>query len=229
MRTALFLGDCNTFGTPAIQGQAYPEHFAKLCDFNVVNCGHTMCTTREGSAYFGEYYNHRIDLLCIQYGLVDSWLTFKYSPYVLYYPDSRWRKVGRKLSKKFKKLCKRLGLNQLIGVDNVVPLEEYLARIETMIAKAGTSQVVLIETVPNKDTSRNTEIERYNAGLRQIAARHPNCRVLALYDDFAQQQAQHYCDPTHIDISGHQFVAQKLSALLASLESRERNTAGTNI
>ena len=73
----LFLGDCNTLGTPEIKGNAYPEQLKMHLNIEVINCGHTMSTTREGLEYFKEKFNTEIDILCIQYGLVDSWLTFK--------------------------------------------------------------------------------------------------------------------------------------------------------
>jgi len=213
-RKILFLGDCNTLGTPAIEGQAYPEQLAKELNIEVINCGHTMSTTREGLEYFKTKFTTDIDLLCIQYGLVDSWLTFKYAPYVLYYPDSRWRKLGRRLTKKFKKLCKKLGLNNSIGTQNVVPLAEYQQNILSICTQSHKIPIILIDTVPNKDTSRNNEIERYNQALSDLAAQHNNIHKLNIYADFAGAQQQHYIDPTHISLQGHQFVADKLLNLI---------------
>lgn len=212
----LFLGDCNTLGTPEIKGEAYPEQLAKALNIEAVNCGHTMATTREGYEYFKDKFSPDIDLICIQYGLVDSWLTFKYSPYVLYYPDSRWRKLGRKFTKKFKKVCKKCGLNTLIGTRNVVPLEEYRQTILNIKAAAGNIPIVLIDTVPNKDTSRNAEIERYNQTLTDLAGEYISVFKLSIYDDFSSTQQDAYIDPTHISIAGHQFVAERLLTLIQS-------------
>ena len=130
-RKILFLGDCNTLGTPEIEGCAYPDLLSQLAPIDAINCGHTMCTLREGSEYFNRYFDEKTDIVCRQYGLVDAWQTFRYSPYVLYFPDSKRRKLGRKLTKKFKKWCKALGLNSLIGTRNVVPIEEYRGRVQS--------------------------------------------------------------------------------------------------
>ena len=64
-----------------------------------------MSTIREGTKYFRRYVSDETSILCIQYGLVDAWRSFRYAPYVLYYPDNPARRVARKLVKKFKKLC----------------------------------------------------------------------------------------------------------------------------
>ena len=210
----LFLGDCNTLGTPDIEGRAYPELLAKHTGARITNCGHTMCTVREGTEYFQRYFDRSQQLICIQFGLVDSWLTFKYAPYALYYPDSPGRKLARKLIKKYKKWCKQLGLNRLLGSKNVVPLEEYRARIHQIIQEANDIPVILIETIPNKDTSRNPEIRRYNQALKEIAQSHAQCFVLTLYDDFAHAQQIHYSDSTHLSEAGHAYVARKLQQLI---------------
>jgi lysophospholipase L1-like esterase len=215
-KKVLFLGDCNTLGTPEIEGDAYPEQLAQHLNIDVINCGHTMSTTREGCEYFKKKFTKDIDLLCIQYGLVDSWLTFKYAPYVLYYPDSKLRKFGRKLTKKFKKLCKKFGLNESIGTQNVVPLEEYLNHILWIHEHSSNTPIILIDTVPNKDISRNSEIKRYNQALSDFTVQHCNIFKLNIYTNFEGNQKQHYIDPTHISPAGHKFVANKLFALIQS-------------
>lgn len=213
----LFLGDCNTLGTPAIEGQAYPEALEALANVKTLNCGHTMSTVREGGEYFRDFHDANTALVSIQYGLVDSWRTFKYSPYALYYPDSAKRKLARKLIKKYKKWCKKLGLNRLIGTRNVVPIKEYEERITAIIKAMKLRPVILIETVPNKDTSRNSEIQRYNRALATLAKKHDNCHLLSLYDDFCNGQKDLYCDPTHLSQEGHQYVAKKLCTLINTL------------
>jgi len=215
-KKVLFLGDCNTLGTPEIEGKAYPEQLTKHLNIEVINCGHTMSTTREGLEYFKEKFSTDIDLLCIQYGLVDAWLTFKYAPYVLYYPDSKWRKIGRKLTKKFKKLCKKFGLNDSIGTENVVLLEEYLNNILWMHEHSPNTPIILIDTVPNKDVTRNSEIKRYNQALSELSAQHSRIHKLNIYHDFEGSQKLHYIDPTHISPIGHEFVANKLFTLIQS-------------
>lgn len=213
----LFLGDCNTLGTPDIEGRAYPEIISQTLNMTIQNCGHTMTTTREGRHYFARFYSATTAMVVLQYGLVDSWRTFKYAPYVLYYPDNPLRKIGRKLVKKYKKLCQKFGLNERIGVKNVVPLEEYRATIARIAEFIAPKPLLLLETVPNHDLSRNDEIRRYNAELWTLATQHTNIRVLALYDDFLpflNSDKGVYSDPTHLSVAGHQRVAQKLAQLI---------------
>ena len=214
----LFLGDCNTLGTPDIEGRAYPEILAQSLRSSIKNCGHTMTTTREGWHYFERFYSDATNLVVLQYGLVDSWRTFKFAPYVLYYPDNPLRKFARKLVKKYKKLCQKFGLNERIGVNNVVPLDEYRATIASIAERIAPKPLILLETVPNHDLSRNDEIRRYNAELQNIAAQHENVRLLELYDDFLpflnNTDAGMYSDPTHLSVAGHQRVADKLARLI---------------
>lgn len=214
----LCLGDCNTLGTPDIEGQAYPEKVAQALGTSIHNCGHTMTTTREGWHYFERFYsNATAQVVVLQYGLVDSWRTFKYAPYVLYYPDHPLRKFARKLVKKYKKLCQKLGLNERIGVSNVVPLDEYRATIARIAERIAPKLLILVETVPNHDLTRNHEIRRYNAALRQLATQHDNIRLLELYDEFLPFLNKHdamYSDPTHLSLAGHQRVADKLAQLI---------------
>ncbi len=218
----LFLGDCNTRGTPDIEGQAYPEQLAQLGDYRVQNCGHTMATIREGSAYFERHLAPDVALVCIQYGLVDAWRTVRFAPYVPYYPDSGPRKLARKLVKKYKKLCHRLRLDQTLGSQNVVPIVEYRLRIEAMIQAAAPRPVVLIETIPNHDLSRNQDIQRYNQCLHAIAESHATAHVLPLYEEFSayldvpfdpHRNTTLYADPTHLSRRGHRLVAERLYAL----------------
>lgn len=215
----LFLGDCNTLGTPDIEGRAYPEIISQALNVSIKNCGHTMTTTREGWHYFERFYSETTtQAVVLQYGLVDSWRTFKYAPYVLYYPDHPLRKIGRKIIKKYKKLCQKFGLNERIGVRNVVPLDEYSATIARIAERIAPKPLILLETVPNHDLSRNGEIQRYNAALRQLAGRHSNVRLLALYDEFLpflnDTDAALYSDPTHLSVAGHQRVADQLAQLI---------------
>jgi len=115
MLKLLSIGDCNTLGIGSSEYNSYPERFSRQLKADCMNKGHTMCTTREGVHYFNDFYNDSFDLVTIQYGLADSWKTISHAPYVLYYPDSFLRKLGRKLSKKYKKIAKKLGLKRWLG------------------------------------------------------------------------------------------------------------------
>lgn len=88
-----------------------------------------MSTTREMLKYNETHPARMYDIALVQYGLVDSWLTFRGAPYVLYYPDYPRRKLARKLVKKLKRWARQWRLQDRIGSVEQVPLEEYIANL----------------------------------------------------------------------------------------------------
>lgn len=76
------IGDCNTQGINELKFNSYPERLGKRIDAKIFNYGYTMSTTIEGNAFFDRFYEDDMDIVTIQFGLVDSWKTFKYSPYI---------------------------------------------------------------------------------------------------------------------------------------------------
>lgn len=208
----LALGDCNTLGAGELKNKSYPERFAAHINASLINCGYTMSTTRE-MQYFAKENIQNADIVLIQYGLVDSWKTFKYAPYVLYYPDSTLRKYYRKLVKKYKKICKSVGLNTLLGVENVVPDKEYKNNIEHFIKKFPDKLFILISTIPNKALWRNGEILRYNQIIEDICTRNDNAHYLKIYDTFLNNFDYYYLDKTHINDEGYNFILSQLIEL----------------
>lgn len=217
IKCILALGDCNTLGVEDSIGDAYPEKLAHRIEAKAINCGHTMSTTREGLHYFSDQFSDQVDIVTIQYGLVDSWETFKYSPYVLYYPDSKLRKILRKLVKKFKKYCRKWGLNKVIGTSTVVPIDEYESNIQSIIKGSKDKLICLIDTVPNTDISRNKRIKEFNACLSKLAQEN-NCIKIDLYDYFESRlDDDHYVDPTHLSNVSHAYIAIQLEEKLKEL------------
>ncbi|MBM4163443.1 MAG: SGNH/GDSL hydrolase family protein [Lentisphaerae bacterium] len=219
MESVLSLGDCNTCGIAPCEGNAYPERFAQLLGGVVRNCGYTMSTMREASYFFRDFYTHDTTIVTLQYGLVDSWETFAYAPYVLYYPDNLVRKLCRKVVKRYKKLCRQTGLNTWLGSAPLVPVEEYARRLTQIIeACRPDTRILLIETVPNRNESRNPAIRRYNDALRNVAAAHPRCQALDTYDWFATHRDTLYLDDTHINAQGHEWISRGLLDLCSNAE-----------
>ncbi len=217
MLKLLSIGDCNTLGIGSSEYNSYPERVARQLKADCVNKGHTMCTTREGVHYFNDFYTDHIDLLTIQYGLVDSWKTISNAPYVLYYPDSFFRKLGRKLSKKYKKIAKKLGLKRWLGEASLVSIEEYKNNLIHMLDRAKSSRVILIETVPNLDTSRNENIQLFNSALHEVASRYKNVAVLPLFDLFYNQvELLLEKDGTHINNKGYDLITDEFVVLYNS-------------
>jgi len=205
----LALGDCNTLGDTHYEKNSFPERFANKIKADVKNCGYTMTTTRE-MQHFAKKYLKDANIVLIQYGLVDSWKTFKYAPYVLYYPDNFLRKIARKVVKKYKKISKKVGLNGLLGVENVVLTKEYKNSIESLVSQNENKVFILIETVPNRDLPRNEEIKRYNNVLQEISSRYKNCYCLNVFDIFIENLENYYLDETHINDVGYDVISNEL-------------------
>ena len=209
MANILALGDCNTLGIQHLKDDSYPERFAKVVNKSVDNCGFTMSTTNEMLYFFEDFKKYDTEIILIQYGLVDSWKTFKYAPYVLYYPDNRIRKFFRKIVKKYKKIAKNIGLNRLLGVSNVVDIEAYKKQIESVIQESKNCKIFLISTIPHLDASRNSEIMRYNEVLSKLSEKYTNVYYVDIYNDFLDHSG-YYLDNTHMNEKGYEIITQKL-------------------
>ncbi len=213
----LALGDCNTLGDIHYENNSFPERFANKINAHVKNCGYTMATTRE-MICFAKKNITIADIVLIQYGLVDSWLTFKYSPYVLYYPDNSLRKIARKIVKKYKKIARKIGLNKLIGARNVVPIDEYKNNIKTLVADNPDKIFILIDTVPNNHLNRNENIKKYNNILKEITKDHANCYYLDIYEIFIKNLDNYYMDATHINGIGYEVITNRLLELYEKIK-----------
>ncbi len=212
MSTILALGDCNTLGVQSLVDNAYPERCAKALNKTVSNCGFTMATTNEMLYFFQDFKEKETEIVLIQYGLVDSWKTFKYAPYVLYYPDSKIRKLFRKIVKKYKKIAKSIGFNTLLGVSNVVDLVAYRNNLTSVIQKSQECTIFLISTIPNLDTSRNSEIVRYNDVLAQLSEHYAHVYYVDVYKDFLDHP-DYYLDNTHMNEAGYESITQNILAV----------------
>lgn len=216
----LALGDCNTQGDTHYRNNSFPEKFAKKINATVQNCGYTMSTTRE-MQYFAKEYLPDADIILIQYGLVDSWKTFKYAPYVLYYPDNFLRKIARKFAKKYKKIARKCGLNKTLGENSVVPIDQYKINIENIISNNKDKTFILIDTVPNKDFSRNDEIKKYNRTLEEISQAYQNVQHLKLFEIFINSMDKYYLDETHINGDGYDAITNQLLELFDNIKTKK--------
>ena len=220
-RKILAIGDCNTLGAKALAGKSYPEKTGEWLDAEVRNLGHTMATTREGIHLLKNYLGDA-DCVFIQFGLVDSYKTFKYSPYILYYPDTFFRKQLRSIVKKYKKICRKVGLNTLLGEVNVVPAEEYERNLRHLIELVQPRTVFLIETIPNKQLERNDEIRRYNTIMRSVCQDYQHCFTVELYDLFARRLEEYYQDATHSNNAGYECIAHAIYERIHCIHGSEK-------
>ncbi len=205
----LAFGDCNTLGAGKQEKRGYPEQFATLIGGEAVNYGHTMATTREGLNLIQDKIT-AADCILVQFGLVDSYHTFKYSPYVLYYPDNFIRKPCRSLVKKYKKICKQFGLNQYLGEENVVPVDEYRANLAKMIQLTDGTPTFIIDTIPHRHVERNLAIQQYNATLTELCSKFDNCNKIDTYELFEKNSNGYYLDDTHSNEKGNRVIAELL-------------------
>jgi lysophospholipase L1-like esterase len=214
IKRILALGDCNTSGVKGCEGNAYPERLASMLGGSCVNVGHEMCGTREGLKQFANTYNDEFDMVIVQFGGYDSWESFKYSPYVLNYPDKAWRRYARRWARRYKRTCKKVGLTRLLGADTLVSLQEYKDNIQRIIDGSDGKAVCLVDTFPSLEICRNYRIRVYNAALDEVAERN-QCLKLNLYDFFEKNlNDRYFLDYVHISAGGHEYVAQKLFDLL---------------
>jgi hypothetical protein len=206
----LAIGDCNTLGVAGYIGNSYPERFGRASGMDIRNRGYTMATTREGFEILKENITGDVTHLFVQFGLADSYKTFKYSPYVLYYPDNFLRKQVRSLVKKYKKICRNSGLSKRFGEVNVVGPSEYEGNLQQIIALADTAKVFLIDTVPHKQVERNIEILKYNSILSKVARQHTRCVKIDLYAHFLENLDHFYHDETHCNGAGYDHIANQI-------------------
>ncbi|MEX2476773.1 SGNH/GDSL hydrolase family protein [Marinobacter sp.] len=215
MNECIAYGDCNTEGLEGYHEPVWAELVAGHFGLDLVNCGHTMSTTRELIRYAQAFPPAHYQVAFIQYGLVDSWLVFRGAPYVLYYPDNPFRKFARKLVKKLKKVGRSLNLLKRLGAVSQVPLQEYITNIERVILCAPQTRFVLVATPPNLDEPRNPGIETYNQALHDLAARHANAVVADAYGQLWRHRSECLMsDGTHLSAQGHRVMSQAVIAAL---------------
>ncbi|MFW2365269.1 MAG: SGNH/GDSL hydrolase family protein [Desulforhopalus sp.] len=203
------VGDCNTLGIKEMRGNCFPERLGEMLGADVLNLGHTMATTREGFNILQDNLGD-VDCLLIQYGLADCYRTFTYAPYVLYYPDNLLRKISRRLVKKYKKLCRKNGLNNRLGETNTVPPYEFETNLRKMIALSSAKDIVIVDILPNKRLRLNEDVIAYNAIIGRVCADFDHCKKVDLYDDFINNFDSYYMDETHSNAEGHDRIAQRI-------------------
>lgn len=212
----LALGDCNTRGIDECYQNAYPELIAKELKGDVINMGHTMATTREAIELFNQVKDQSFDLVLISFGLTDSWKTFKFAPYVLYYPDNFFRKILRKIVKKFKKIGKKLNFIKFLGEESVVPKKEYIDNIQFILENLKNSKVFILDTLPKEESYRNISIQEYNK-LLDLFNTFNNVERIKLYDYFDLHR-ELFLDKTHLNQKGNQYICQRIIKKLSTLD-----------
>lgn len=218
----LAVGDCNTGGVEGappetrmpVQVAARLESAGFSCELR--NLGRTMSTSREGVARIRSE-GTPADLLLLNFGLVDAWVTTIPRVYIAYYPDNLVRKWGRKLLKSLKRRLRAGWLRRWVPVGEVVPIAEYERNIQAIldVAREQNPGVFCVlwgtVTVP-ADQARTGNIARYNACLRRIADSHPGTTYLDAADCIREfDVGEAYVDRVHIS----QRAAERIAAEVA--------------
>lgn len=176
----LAFGDCNTLGSEQLPpGECVPAKLAdrlRAAGGEVVldNQGGTMNCSREGVARVRRV-SEAADVVLLNYGLVDSWVTSVPWLHVAYFPDNPLRKQARKLLKSVKRRLRSPAVRRVVGEGVVVRPQEFAANVRRVVdavrAKSPGCRVVLWGTVPVRgDADRNASIAGYDAVLRDVAA-----------------------------------------------------------
>jgi lysophospholipase L1-like esterase len=175
----LAVGDCNTCGieVPPV-GNTILDKFCRCLELagyptDSQNLGYGMATSREGIILMEECAKPA-DVLLINFGLVDSWITSIPKVYIPYFPENRIKKLARKALKYTKRQLRSSLIRRIVPIGEVVPIAEYRRNIERIIKIARHLNpavwVVLWGSPPvQNDDRRNEELLLYNAELHDIA------------------------------------------------------------
>jgi len=214
------MGDCNTSGIDAapLENMSYVlEAFLKKQGIvaDVYNCGQAMFTTREGIR-ISQDFKQEVDLLVVNFGLVDAWATTVPWLYVLYYPDHILRKYARKFLKSFKKRLRHPLFQKCFPRRPVVSLEEYADNLRIIIEKfrlhSPNVKIVFWGIAPLvSDQDRDALFLEYDKVTEGLAL---DCD--GVYIDTRSLFTKHglgslyFDDDLHINGAGYEIVVQNL-------------------
>lgn len=219
----LAVGDCNTWGitNPPI-GNTILDKFCRHleadgCLTSSQNLGYGMATSREGVPLVRRKAKPA-DVVLINFGLVDTWVTSIPKIYIPYYPDSFLRKRLRKLLKFVKRRLRSPWLRRFVPAGHVVPIEEYAENIRAMISLVRTQKpdaaVLLWGSPPvQNDPARNANLEHYNKRLDRIARETDSLFISTanLVNKLSSDDA--YLDAVHLNESATEAIAAQLAVV----------------
>ena len=176
-----------------------------------------MATSREGVQLMRRKAKPA-DVVLLNFGLVDTWITSIPKVYIRYYPDSFLRKRLRKLLKFVKRRLRSPWLRRFIPVGPVVPLDEYTQNFRAMIAFALANNrhatILLWGSPPvQQDSARNANLERYNKRLESLAQETGSLFVstASLFNQLSHSAA--YVDAVHLNEGATEAIAAQLASV----------------
>lgn len=215
------VGDCNTYGIhePPIGNTILDKFCQELkrqgYETSSQNLGCGMATTREGIERM-RLDAQPADVVLINFGLVDTWITSIPRCYVLYYPERRSRKLLRKLLKFVKRRLRGPLVRRFVPTGPVVSTDEFATNIRTIIQQArdlnSQCKVVLWGSPPVQDDSiRNDNLRRYNDILKSLAD-----ETNSLYLDTMRlveqlSTADAYLDNVHLNEAATAAIAKQIA------------------
>lgn len=214
------IGDCNTSGQrPYVN---VPQELANLLEAEGIICamhnlGAAMNTSREGIAK-AEDHTQPADMLLLNFGLVDAWITTVPVFYVSYYPDSQLKRRTRKLLKSLKKRLRHPLLKHLVPTGPVVREREFEQNIERIIAafrkQNPNLKLLLWGAAPTDDAHRNLVLERYNVLLSKIAARNNGAYLDTQAVLAGTERSAMFDDAVHLSSTACARVAEAMLPLV---------------
>ena len=67
-----------------------------------------------------------------------------------------------------------------------------------------------MDTVPNRELERNSNIKQYNKILDELSSNFNNCHRVKFYDLFEKNLDTYYLDNTHINDLGYKIITEEL-------------------
>ena len=227
----LVIGDCNSSGLEG-RNENVANNLADIlthrngAPIRIHNLGHTMSTSREGLNRVRAF-NGRADVLILNFGLVDAWVTTFPKLYISYFPDNPIKKYARKYLKSIKKKLRYSKVKFNFPIGHVVPPDEYKKNIETIIrtvtSRDPMCRVILWGTAPTlKDLERDQNTRQYDKILKEISKDLQTYFVdtRVLLEPFDYQEI--YYDPVHLNVKGQIIIAQAMAEILNVLNIEEK-------
>lgn len=154
------------------------------------------------------------NVLLLNFGLVDAWKTSIPGIYVPYFPDSRLRKIGRKLVKLIKKRLRHPFLRRMLPYGHLADLEEPEANLVTSIRevrrRAPDLCVICWGFAPTRnDEARNTCLKEYDQVLAKLVMPNGACvdtRSLIEADPWENM----LLDEVHLNRKGSELIADEI-------------------
>jgi len=224
----LAVGDCNTCGTGRpTPDNCVPAQLARRLQASgqacsVQNLGYRMSTTREGLVRM-QRDAEPADVVLVNFGLVDAWITSIPRIYIPYYPDNFVRKQLRKLLKSTKRRLRSPLARRFVPSGTVVPEAEYTANLERIISIAQQwdgATILLWGTAPSLEAHRAPSIHEYNAQMHALAQRMdiPYIDTTSLIEGLSAEDT--YQDDTHLAGPAVDRIAERMAGVISEIRGR---------